>query len=202
MKRLSLIALLITIISMNISALKLETTKEFALQGGYGEVLSISVSTMTSQAESDLIGMPFDILDPYVQYNSSVDNPSYGERVIGTWAILANCNFSLSINATPLRHVTNSNAQPLYYRLAHEFSLAYTNTSGAATEVKGYYVFVPNENATDGSGTTRAYIGNSYKTDSNIFVISSFRSCSQFTGSTIALYFSLKLAANCLTSSL
>ena len=170
MKKYVLTALLAIILSLNISAVvKLETTKELVLQAGYGEVLSVNIATMTSQGVSDLVGMPFNIFDPYVQYNANADNPAYGERVIARWSILANSNFSLSIEATPLMHVTmpESQERPLYYRLAHEFTISYTSTTGDATDIKGFFVFVPDENATDGSGTTRVYVNNGYRADTN-----------------------------------
>lgn len=167
MKRALSIVLILFLSILPIFAIKTETTKKLTLQGGYSEVLNLNVSTITSQGVSDLVGMPFDIFDPYSQYNRAADNPAYGERVIAKWSILSNCNYALSIEATPLKHVDQEQERLLYYRLAHEFSLSYTNTSGELSQINGFYVFEPDETATDGSGKTSAFINGAYKFDSN-----------------------------------
>lgn len=167
MKKILALFLFIILTAMSLHAIKTETTKQIVLQGGYNEVLDVNVTTISSQGLSDLIGMPFNILDTYCQYNIAADNPSYGERVIAKWSILSNTNFSLSIEATPLKHVTQPQEKLLYYRLAHEFRLSYINTAGTTTDVRGFYVFEPDETALDGSGRTRAYINGSYLADAN-----------------------------------
>lgn len=129
------------------------TSKEIRLQGGYDVVLEAHVDTITSQNLTQFSGMPFDIFDPYVQFRLGADNPSNGERIIARWDLISNSDFKLEINAKPLKHVS-IDSRPLYYRLAFNFNLSYMTTSGIPSTVNGYYVFIPNENATDGSGET------------------------------------------------
>ena len=176
MKRITILLIAIILISSNLFALTHVTTKEVKLQGGYGNVVESSVRTITSQGLTQYAGMPFDVFDPYVQYTLIADNPSNGQKIIARWDLIANCNFKLEINATPLMHTDNPNHTPLYYKLAHGFELSYTTNSGAIASVEGYYVFEPNESKTDGSGNTRVYSNGNYLSCQPIFseIVSNF----------------------------
>lgn len=168
MKKIAITSILMLLSLCGLFAVTHVSTKELKLQAGYGEVTECSVRTISSMGLTQYSGMPFDIFDDYVQYNVGTDNPSNGQRIIARWDLISNCNFSLEINAKPLMHVSLEST-PLYYKLAHNFSMSYLTSSGSTTSIDGWYVFFPNESATDGSGTTRVYIDGSYISGAPVF---------------------------------
>ena len=168
MKKIAITSILLLLTITSLFAVTHASTKELKLQAGYGEITECSIRTISSMGLTQYSGMPFDIFDPYVQYKFGTDNPSNGQRIIARWDLISNCNFSLEINATPLKHVSLEST-PLYYKLAHHFELSYLTSTGTTDSIEGWYVFFPNETATDGSGQTRVYMEGSYLAGNPVF---------------------------------
>ena len=84
----------------------------FPIQAGYGEVCDIIIEAIPAQSMAYIAGMPFDIEDAIVAYNSSVLE---GGRTIAKFNILSNTPFKISFEGEPMRYMT-SDGQTQYSR--------------------------------------------------------------------------------------
>ena len=76
----------------------------FTVQAGYGAVTDITVTEIPAQSSAYIAGMPFNIEEALVRYNS---NPAAGRR-IATFNMLSNQPFRVSIKGEPMRHINDN----------------------------------------------------------------------------------------------
>ena len=109
------------------------------IQAGYGEFAEISITPIAAQSEAYLAGMPFNIMEPYVQYQAENDG-----RLIAKWDVLANTPFSITITECPhLKHETSDTALP--YHLTFEYDVSYYDGTENKS-VSGEWVFTSGQN--------------------------------------------------------
>ena len=86
--------LFIILSSMLLGAVKPATSKAVQLQGASGSVRHVSITPLSTQSTSFLLGMPFDIEEDLVQYGVMKEG-----RIIAKWSMVANTGFNLSVKA-------------------------------------------------------------------------------------------------------
>ena len=87
-------ASIIIISSFVVGAVTPATSKAVKIQGASGSVLHVSVTPLSTQSTSFLLGMPFDIEEDLVQYGVMKEG-----RIIAKWSMVANTRFNLSVKA-------------------------------------------------------------------------------------------------------
>ena len=114
-------------------------TKNITIQGAFGEVAKIAVDPVPAMANSFMHGMPFNIEEPYVWFG-------YGEgRLIAYWSYISNSNFSIEIEAEPMRYEGESakDIEPLTYILKFSSIPSYINSAGESISNTPYSFNVP-----------------------------------------------------------
>ena len=86
--------LFIIISSVLLGAVTPATSKAVKIQGASGSVLHVSITPLSTQSTSFLLGMPFDIEEDLVQYGVMKEG-----RIIAKWSMVANTRFNLSVKA-------------------------------------------------------------------------------------------------------
>ena len=86
--------LFIILSSMFLGAVTPATSKAVKIQGASGSVLHVSITPLSTQSTSFLLGMPFDIEEDLVQYDVMKEG-----RIIAKWSMVANTRFNLSVKA-------------------------------------------------------------------------------------------------------
>ena len=86
--------LFIIISSVLLGAVTPATSKAVKIQGASGSVLHVSITPLSTQSTSFLLGMPFDIEEDLVQYGVMKEG-----RIIAKWSMVANTGFNLSVKA-------------------------------------------------------------------------------------------------------
>lgn len=86
--------LFIILSSMFLGAVTPATSKAVKIQGASGSVLHISITPLSTQSTSFLLGMPFDIEEDLVQYGVMKEG-----RIIAKWSMVSNTNFDISVKA-------------------------------------------------------------------------------------------------------
>ena len=86
--------LFIILSSMFLGAVTPATSKAVKIQGASGSVLHVSITPLSTQSTSFLLGMPFDIEEDLVQYGVMKEG-----RIIAKWSMVANTRFNLSVKA-------------------------------------------------------------------------------------------------------
>ena len=86
--------LFIILSSMLLGAVTPATSKAVKIQGASGSVLHVSITPLSTQSTSFLLGMPFDIEEDLVQYGVMKEG-----RIIAKWSMVANTRFNLSVKA-------------------------------------------------------------------------------------------------------
>ena len=86
--------LFIILSSMFLGAVTPATSKAVKIQGASGSVLHVSITPLSTQSTSFLLGMPFDIEEDLVQYGVMKEG-----RIIAKWSMVANTGFNLSVKA-------------------------------------------------------------------------------------------------------
>ena len=86
--------LFIILSSMLLGAVTPATSKAVKIQGASGSVLHVSITPLSTQSTSFLLGMPFDIEEDLVQYGVMKEG-----RIIAKWSMVANTGFNLSVKA-------------------------------------------------------------------------------------------------------
>lgn len=116
----------------------------FLLQAGYGRVANMTITEIPAQTTSYISGMPFDIEEALVQYNSSY---SQG-RTIAYFNIISNTDFSVKVYGEPMRHLTeegtfdvSTGAPELHYILYFECQLGYYNNGEIQTTTSSNFTF-------------------------------------------------------------
>lgn len=116
-------------------------SKPFKIQGGFGSVLHVTVSPISTQSTSFMVGMPFDIEEDLVQNAVMKDG-----RTIANWSMVANTSFKIKVNAGLLtsegKYVDESGVEKhreLSYILKFDYSFGYYNTSGTVDNVSGSF---------------------------------------------------------------
>lgn len=95
-------------------------TKNFDIQGIYGETLSLDIEPIASQVSSYIAGMPFNILDAQV-------NPDQvsGGRQIARWSAASNSLFTIKVSADHMYHVDDtSKGYPLSFELTFKYNVS------------------------------------------------------------------------------
>ena len=117
-------------------------SKPFKIQGGSGTVLHITITPVSTQATSFLMGMPFDIEEDLVQYGKMKDG-----RSIAKWSMVANTDFKIKVNAglltsegtyIPTRETTPVHAE-LSYIMKFEYSFGYYESNGNISNLSGSF---------------------------------------------------------------
>ena len=129
-----------------LSAAEKKTSRGITLNGVVGDVLDVSVSPIAASSDTDVTGMPFSITDPTVRpFATDVDGMSfyhpenYG-RVIGTWTLLSNCDFTITVEAEPMYHRDDRNIGTLGYMLFFDANVQYVDSSGHNRTATGMVV--------------------------------------------------------------
>lgn len=136
MKKISIfISLLILIIPAY--AYEYDTGSAVALQGAYGDVLSIDITPMKAQSQEYMAGMPFNIADNSVRHESS-------GRGIAEWSFISNTDFNIKVNAEPL-YCVNQQSVKLNYELIFQYELGYTFLDEPMT-IPGSFTIQSNSN--------------------------------------------------------
>ena len=86
--------LFIILSSMFLGAVTPATSKAVKIQGASGSVLHVSITPLSTQSTSFLLGMPFDIEEDLDQYGVMKEG-----RIIAKWSMVANTRFNLSVKA-------------------------------------------------------------------------------------------------------
>ena len=116
-KKLILCLLILTTILLPCTAVIEEVRSDsFTIQAGYGQVCDIIIEAIPAQSMSYIAGMPFDIEDAIVSYNSS---ELEGGRTIARFSILSNTPFKISFEGEPMRYMSMDGE--------NEYSTAYTD---------------------------------------------------------------------------
>ena len=144
--------ILLCFISTEVFAYEIVRQDSFLLQAGYGQVAEIEINEIPAQSASYISGMPFDIEEALVQYNSS---PAQG-RLIATFNIISNTNFDLRIYSEPMRHIdengnfdTSDDAPELHYILYFECNLGYYRNGVIQTVATDTFTFESRSNDMD-----------------------------------------------------
>ncbi len=162
MKRFILLFLIIALITTSLFAvaIKNELTKPLTLQAGYGDVCELYVTPIAAQSQGFMIGMPFNIEDPNVQYSESSLGTDAAEifgsgsgRIIADWHMLLNKAVQIQVSATPLKPSVDPQDDEttpfLTYSLAFDFTISYTDDNdGVLKSATGYIVYDGNNEAT------------------------------------------------------
>ena len=118
--------LLLLVFIMFISSITAKVkTRSFDMQGAFGEVVEVDIEPVPAQTQSYIQGMPFNIEDALVQYNTS---PDQNGRYIAEWSLIANVDFNIYIRADRLRSVnanSEGNHPELDYVLSFDYDLSY-----------------------------------------------------------------------------
>lgn len=129
-----------------LSAAEKKTSRGITLNGVVGDVLDVSVSPIAASSDTDVTGMPFSITDSTVRpFATDVDGMSfyhpenYG-RVIGTWTLLSNCDFTITVEAEPMYHTDDRNIGTLGYMLFFDADFSYVDSTGRVRKSTGMIV--------------------------------------------------------------
>lgn len=129
-----------------LSAAEKKTSRGITLNGVVGDVLDVSVSPIAASSDTDVTGMPFSITDlsvrPYVTNPDSMlyYSPADYGRVIGTWTLVSNCDFTIDIDAQPMQHTDDQNVGALGYMLFFDADFSYVDSTGRARKSTGMIV--------------------------------------------------------------
>lgn len=117
-------------------------SKPFKIQGGSGTVLHITITPISTQATSFLMGMPFDIEEDLVQYRKMKEG-----RSIANWSMVANTDFKIKVKAglltsegtyTPTEGSEDAHAE-LSYIMTFEYSFGYYDSNGNISNLSGNF---------------------------------------------------------------
>lgn len=140
-------ASIIIISSFVVDAVTPATSKAVKIQGASGSVLHVSVTPLSTQSTSFLLGMPFDIEEDLVQYGVMKEG-----RIIAKWSMVANTGFNVSIKADLLTskntYGDNLHAE-LPYIMRVYYSFGYYTSSSEISSHNGYLLL----NNETGSGS-------------------------------------------------
>ena len=121
----SILMLLMLSLSLNASDIRETNSDSFTVQAGYGTVIGIDIEPIPAQSVAYIAGMPFDIEDAMVQFDSSPD----GGRTIARFSILSNTNFKITFDGEPMKYMgevsANATVRPtdLHYYLYFDCEL-------------------------------------------------------------------------------
>lgn len=96
-------------------------TQGLSILAGFGEKASIKVIPIAAQSQFYLAGMPFNIEESYVAYNTESSG-----RLIATWDVIANTLFEISIECPDLTYQGAGEPVNLPYQLSFEYDLSYS----------------------------------------------------------------------------
>ena len=94
------------------------TTKDFSIQGGYDNTISLVIEPIAAQTVSYIAGMPFNIQDNQVKYDQIS-----GGRQIARWSVVSNTLFTITVKANPLHPVDDTSIN-LDYILTFKYDLS------------------------------------------------------------------------------
>lgn len=117
-------------------------SKPFKIQGGSGTVLHITITPISTQATSFLMGMPFDIEEDLVQYGMMKDG-----RSIAKWSMVANTGFKIKVNAGLLtsegKYIPTGETDEVHaelpYIMKFEYSFGYYDGNGNISNLSGNF---------------------------------------------------------------
>ena len=143
--------LFILLISLSLfGAIKNELSKPVTLQAGFGNVSELYVTPISTQSQGFMIGMPFNIEDPNVQFLGNVTGNdalsifgSGSGRIIADWNMLFNAPVDIKIeadNLMPTNSKVTYNGDGLSYSLAFSFTLSYS-VGSSVESATGYIVY-------------------------------------------------------------
>ena len=125
--------LLVSTLLFSVTIHDAETSKYFKIQGASGAVIKATVSPISTQATSFIMGMPFDIEDDLVQYGVM----QHG-RAIANWSLVTNTSFLIKIKADLLASNntyydgTNNVKCYLPYYLKFGYNFGYFDSNGSS----------------------------------------------------------------------
>ena len=129
----SIVFLLVSTLLFSATIHDTETSKYFKIQGASGAVIKATVSPISTQATSFIMGMPFDIEDDLVQYGVM----QHG-RAIANWSLVTNTSFLIKIKADLLASNntyydgTNNVKCYLPYYLKFGYNFGYFDSNGSS----------------------------------------------------------------------
>ena len=154
MKRIVALTIILALNITLFAAVKAELAKPVSLQAGFGAVSEFYVSTISSQGTLYLIGMPFDIEDPIVHFQSSTTGHiipgfvSESGRIIADWHMLFNKPVDIRIEADNLKPIaTTYTGEGLSFSLIFSFTLSHT-IGGNIQTAEGYIIYNGTEQST------------------------------------------------------
>ena len=107
------------------------------IQAGYGTFADITITPIAAQSEAYLSGMPFNITEPFVQYNT-VD----AGRLIARWDVMANTPFELEVITCPHLTPVGQNSPELPFILTFEYNMSYSPDGVTTKAVAGQWEFL------------------------------------------------------------
>lgn len=100
-KKIIISILLLACFYLPLYAVVRETNSDsFTIQAGYGDVIDIDIEAIPAQSAAYIAGMPFDIEEKVVQFDSKTD----GGRPIARFNILANTMFKITFDGEPMTY--------------------------------------------------------------------------------------------------
>ena len=136
----SIVFLLVSTLLFSATIHDTETSKYFKIQGASGAVIKATVSPISTQATSFIMGMPFDIEDDLVQYGVM----QHG-RAIANWSLVTNTSFLIKIKADHLASNntyfdgTNNVKCYLPYYLNFSYNFGYFDSNGSSLSESGEF---------------------------------------------------------------
>lgn len=136
----SIVFLLVSTLLFSATIHDTETSKYFKIQGASGAVIKATVSPISTQATSFIMGMPFDIEDDLVQYGVM----QHG-RAIANWSLVTNTSFLIKIKADLLASNntyydgTNNVKCYLPYYLKFGYDFGYFDINGSSLSESGEF---------------------------------------------------------------
>ena len=143
MHRKIILAILNIVLASSLFAAKVNTvyegsnysinTQGLEIMAAYGDVCQLQIEPIAAQSEAYLAGMPFSIIEPYVQYNAG-DNG----RQIAKWDIICNVPFKIEIiRCDSLTWDEDKSRVALPYILTFDYDFSYVSSgSGSADKNK------------------------------------------------------------------
>ena len=136
----SIVFLLVSTLLFSATIHDTETSKYFKIQGASGAVIKATVSPISTQATSFIMGMPFDIEDDLVQYGVM----QHG-RAIANWSLVTNTSFLIKIKADLLAsnntYYDGKNNVKCYlpYYLMFSYNFGYFDSNGSSQSESGEF---------------------------------------------------------------
>ena len=130
----SIVFLLVSTLLFSATIHDTETSKYFKIQGASGAVIKATVSPISTQATSFIMGMPFDIEDDLVQYGVMQNG-----RTIANWSLVTNTGFEMKIKADLLASTNTYNNGTddvkcyLPYILKFDYNFGYFDSQGSSS---------------------------------------------------------------------